>query len=50
MGFVSVIVAAIANFAFGAVWYLALAKPWMAASGVALGEDGQPANRSDPIP
>lgn len=50
MGFLSVIVAAIANFAFGAVWYMALAKPWMAASGVELDEDGQPANRSDPIP
>lgn len=50
MGFVSVIVAAIANFAFGAVWYMSLAKPWMAASGVELGEDGQPANRTDPLP
>ena len=50
MGFFSVVLAAIANFAFGAVWYMALAKPWMAASGVALDEDGQPANRSDPLP
>ena len=50
MGFFSVVLAAIANFAFGAVWYMALAKPWMAASGVALNEDGQPANRSDPLP
>jgi len=30
MGFFSVVLAAIANFAFGAVWYMALAKPWMA--------------------
>lgn len=50
MEFVSVIAAAIANFAFGAVWYMALAKPWMAASGVAVGEDGQPANKADPLP
>lgn len=50
MGFFSVVLAAMANFAFGAVWYMTLAKPWMAASGVALDEDGQPANRSDPLP
>jgi hypothetical protein len=29
---------------------MSLAKPWIAASGVTLGEDGQPANQSDPIP
>jgi Protein of unknown function (DUF1761) len=27
-------VAAIASFAFGAVWYMALSKPWMAAAGL----------------
>jgi hypothetical protein len=32
--FVNVIAAALAAFAFGAVWYIAMAKPWMAASGV----------------
>lgn len=50
MEFFNVIVAAIANFVFGAVWYMSLAKPWMAASGVALDEDRQPANRSNPVP
>jgi hypothetical protein len=50
MAFFGVFLAAIANFAFGAVWYMVLAKPWMAASGVVLGEDGQPSNRSDLIP
>ena len=50
MEFLSVIAAAVANFAFGAVWYMVLAKPWMAASGVEVGENGQPANQSDPIP
>ena len=34
MEFVNVIAAAIAAFAFGAVWYIAMSKPWMAASGV----------------
>lgn len=50
MGFVSVIVAGIAGFVFGGIWYTILAKQWMAASGVPLGEDGQPANRKDPVP
>jgi Protein of unknown function (DUF1761) len=34
MEFVNVIAAAVAAFAFGAVWYIAMSKPWMAASGV----------------
>ena len=50
MSFLSVILAAVANFAFGAIWYMSLAKPWMAASGVEVGEDGRPANNADPIP
>ena len=50
MIFLSVIIAAVANFAFRAVWYMSLAKPWMAASGVEVREDGQPANNADPIP
>ncbi len=50
MEFLNVIVAALGSFAFGAVWYMALAKPWMAASGVAVGPDGNPANSSDPKP
>lgn len=33
MEFVSVLVAALGGFATGAVWYMALAKPWMAAIG-----------------
>jgi hypothetical protein len=34
MEFLNVIAAALAAFAFGAVWYIAMSKPWMAASGV----------------
>jgi len=40
--YLSVIVAAAAAYAFGAVWYTALAKPWMAAAGVEAGEGGRP--------
>jgi len=50
MEFISVVVAAAAGFAFGSVWYMALAKPWMEASGVSVGPDGQPANKSNPLP
>lgn len=50
MEFVSVLVAAAAGFGFGALWYGVLSKPWMEASGVAVGSDGKPANSSDPIP
>ena len=34
MEYLNVIAAAVAAFAFGAVWYIAMSKPWMAASGV----------------
>ncbi|MCX7286740.1 MAG: DUF1761 domain-containing protein [Rhodobacterales bacterium] len=34
MEVINVLAAAIAAFAFGAVWYIAMSKPWMAASGV----------------
>ena len=50
MGFLSVILAGIASFVFGAIWYSVLAQKWMAVSGVALDETGQPANRKDPLP
>ena len=34
MEFLNVIAAAIAAFAFGAIWYITMSKPWMAAAGV----------------
>ena len=49
MEFVAVLVAAAAGFAFGAVWYMALAKPWMAAANIKLGPDVNPENTS-PLP
>ncbi|MEM9637156.1 MAG: DUF1761 domain-containing protein [Pseudomonadota bacterium] len=50
MEYLSVLIAGVAGFMFGAVWYTVLAEKWMAASGVAVDETGKPANRSDPIP
>ena len=50
MEFINVMVAAIAAFAFGAVWYMSLAKPWMAAADIEVGEDGRPANSAEKTP
>lgn len=50
MGILSVIIAAVAAFAAGAAYYMILSKPWMEASGVPVGEDGQPVNSSNPVP
>lgn len=44
MGVFAVIVAAVAGFAFGAAWYMALAKPWMEAASIKVGPDGKPEN------
>ena len=46
MGVLSVIVASVASYAFGAVWYMLMAKPWMAAAG--LTEDQ--IDRKNPAP
>jgi hypothetical protein len=50
MEYLNVIAAGIAAFAFGAVWYMSMAKPWMAAAEIKLGPDGRPANASDKMP
>jgi len=42
MGFLSVLIAAAASFAFGAIWYMTLSKPWVEASGITLDENGRP--------
>ena len=47
MEFLNVIAAALAAFAFGAVWYIALSRPWMAAAGVT--EDQQKAGGPMPF-
>ena len=50
MGFVAVLVAALAGFAVGAVWYIALSRPWMAAAGIKVGPDGRPQGNGSPMP
>jgi len=46
MGFSSVLVAAAASWVFGAVWYMMLSKPWIAAAGIECDENGKPVNGS----
>lgn len=46
MEFLNVVAAAIAAFAFGAVWYITMNKAWVAAGEVTLDEKGNP-TRSD---
>ncbi|MEM8578342.1 MAG: DUF1761 domain-containing protein [Pseudomonadota bacterium] len=49
MGSLVVLAAAVAGFIFGAVWYTALGKAWLAVSGVPVKEDGKPINDSNPL-
>jgi hypothetical protein len=44
----NVIVATLAGFALGALWYNLLAEPWMEAAGIERGTDGQPAGGMGP--
>ena len=50
MGMIAVLAAAVASYVFGSIWYMALAKPWMQAAGVSVGEDGRPTNSKNPAP
>lgn len=50
MEFINVLVAAIAAFAFGAVWYMSMGRQWMAAAGIEVGADGRPVNSADKTP
>jgi hypothetical protein len=42
MEFLAVLVAAAGAYAFGAVWYMTLARPWMAAAGIECDASGKP--------
>ena len=50
MGLLSVIVAALAGFAFGAVWYMTLSKPWVKAAAIPMTADGKPDGNGSPLP
>jgi len=50
MEVVNVLVAAAATWIFGAVWYMALSKPWLEASGIECDENGKPKGGGSPTP
>ena len=50
MEFLKVIVAALAGFGVGAVWYTALSRPWMEAAGIPRAADGRPSMGTSPLP
>ncbi|QYK41968.1 MAG: DUF1761 domain-containing protein [Paracoccaceae bacterium] len=50
MGILSVLLAAAAAWILGAVWYMALSKQWIAASGVPVDAQGKPAGGMNPLP
>ncbi len=49
MGYLAVIIAGAASFAFGAAWYMAFAKPWMEAADIKTDENGNPES-DGPLP
>lgn len=46
MGLISVLIAALAGYAFGAAWYMTLSRPWIEASGIECDAAGKPKNQS----
>jgi hypothetical protein len=46
MQYVAVLVAAAAAYGFGAIWYMTLSKPWIAAAGIECDANGKPVNSS----
>ena len=50
MGLIAVLVAALAGFAVGAVWYMGLARPWMQAAGIETDAEGKPTVSAGAMP
>ena len=50
MEYLNVLAAAAASWVFGAVWYMALAKPWMKAARIPMTPDGKPNGNGSPLP
>jgi len=50
MDLLNILVAAAGAWVFGAIWYMALSKPWLAVSGIECDADGKPKNGGSPLP
>lgn len=50
MEFLNVIAAALGAFAFGAVWYISMSKPWIRAAGIPVDAAGRPQGNGSAMP
>ncbi len=50
MEYLNVVAAAVGAFAFSAVWYTAMSKQWIAATGIAVDANGRPMGNGSPVP
>ena len=50
MEYLAVIAATVAAYAFGAVWYMSLAKPWIKAAGIPVDANGKPQGDGNMMP
>ena len=49
MEYLNVLAAAVASYVLGAIWYMVLSKPWMAAAGIKADAQGRPESGMGPI-
>lgn len=50
MQFLVVIIAALAAYGFGAVWYMTMSKAWIAAAGIPVDQNGRPQGNGGAMP
>ena len=50
MELLNIVAAAAGSWVFGAIWYMALSKPWMEAAGIPRDENGRPQGNGSPMP
>jgi hypothetical protein len=50
MEYVNVLAAALGAYAFSAVWYTVMSKPWIAAAGIQTDANGKPQGNGSPMP
>lgn len=50
MEILNVLAAAAASWVFGAIWYMALSKPWMKAANIPMSPEGKPMGNGSPLP
>ncbi len=50
MELLNIVAAAAGSWVFGAIWYMALSKPWMEAAGIPRDQNGRPQGNGSPMP